>query len=159
MNKVFGPARVLFAAFALFVTVGLAHAAAPLTFVANDDELNVALEAAELGTIGSIAISEQFYQGSAKQTKDRIRGLIARTFELGHRAVYIYGSPLDVDLANELLGGSIRCMNLPFAVLVVHGKTDKSACFVNDGEVMPDDTIREKLNDFEVYRFKLLPED
>lgn len=104
MNKVSGFTRALFAALTLCFVVGVAHASTSLTFVASDDELNVALEAAERGTIGSVAISERFYQEmSSRQRKALMRGLIARTFELGDRAVFMYRSNLDVELAEELL--------------------------------------------------------
>jgi hypothetical protein len=69
-----------------------------VTFVANDDELNLALESAARGAIKDVAIDEVFYTHSAKQTKDRIRGLIARTFELGARPVFVFNEtgPLDI---------------------------------------------------------------
>ena len=104
MNKLLGFTRTFFSVLALFfAAASIAHASDSLNFVANDYELNVALKSAAQGTIGSVAIAEGFYQGSAKRTKDRIRGLIARTFELGNRAVYMYGPSLDISLAEELL--------------------------------------------------------
>ena len=92
-----------FAALLVAFFFPLALCAADVTFVSSDAELNAALASAEKRTIKSIAVAERFYQGSAKQTKDRIRGLMARTFELGDRAVFMYGASFNVGLAKELL--------------------------------------------------------
>ncbi len=144
MNKVFGfgLTRVLFTALALFVAVGIAHAGAPLTFVANDDELNIALESAAQGTIGNVAVAQSFYQGSAKRTKDRIRGLIARTFELGDRAVYIFGPSLDAELASQLLDEEVRCTG-GYAIGKIPGWG--AVCFGSVGAIS-EETMRHNLS-------------
>lgn len=156
--------RIVFVAFTLIVVsyfsflATVAHAqpccepyAKELTFVADHDELNVALEAAEQGTVGSVAISEKYYQeGTSKTQKDLIRGLIARTFELGNRAVYIYSQPLNNELARELLGDSIGCAPA-YARGRITGKVNGSMCFMA-GEAMSEDTMRKGLRDYEVLR-------
>lgn len=95
----------LLCSFALFLVAGLANAEPrPLTFVASHAELYAALEAAERGTIGSVAISEKYMQeGTSRVQKNQLRGLMQTVFSLGDRAVYLYGSPLDRGLAEELL--------------------------------------------------------
>jgi hypothetical protein len=115
--------------------------AGEVTFVANDDELNAALESAARGTIDSVAIAEQFYQGSAKQTKDRIRGLITRTFKLGDRAVYVYGQPLDASLANELLDGRMFCS----PAYAIGRNRDRTTCYAVT-EKMTEQDMREALS-------------
>jgi len=103
-TKFVGILIAFFVVLATVVMVGLAHAATSLTFVANHAELYAALEAAEKGAIGSVAISEKYYQeGTSRVQKNQIRGLIARTFEFKGRMVYLYGQPLDNDLARELI--------------------------------------------------------
>ncbi|OGZ12860.1 MAG: hypothetical protein A3C93_03285 [Candidatus Lloydbacteria bacterium RIFCSPHIGHO2_02_FULL_54_17] len=100
-----GIAVALFAAILFSAGLGLAYAGTPtLTFVTSHTELYVALEAAEKGTIGSVAISEKYMQeGTSRVQKNQVRGLIATVFKLGNRAVYMYGVPLDRSLAEELL--------------------------------------------------------
>lgn len=107
MKRFYGVLAALF--ITLTCSIGLAHTQG-VTFVASDDELNLALESAAQGTIGSVAIDELFYIHSAKQTKDRTRGLIARAFELGDRLVFVYNDPgplPDAGLAATLLDASI----------------------------------------------------
>lgn len=109
-TKFFGILLASFVVLAILVMVSLAHATTSLTFVSSHTELYGALEGAEKGTIGSVAIAEKYYQeGTSRVQKNQIRGLIATVFKLNNRAVFIYGSPLDNKLANELLGLSGGC--------------------------------------------------
>ena len=84
--------------------------AAEVAFVASPAELYSAMDAAEKGSIGSVAIDQKYYtEGTNKIQKNQIRGLMQTVWELGNRTTYLYGSPLDMELAEELLG--VRAMS------------------------------------------------
>lgn len=98
---------VLAFAFALFSPM---TTSAAVTFVASDDELNVALVLVDRDAIDSLAVSQSFYLGTAKQTKDRIRGLIAGVEKKPGKSIYVYGQAFDTALAVELIGpGTATC--------------------------------------------------
>lgn len=78
-----------------------------VTFVSSDLELNSALVLFEHDEISALAVSEEFYLGSAKRTKDRLRGLMAGLREKDKVAIYLYGHSLNRELAEELLGEKI----------------------------------------------------
>ncbi len=130
--------------------------AAPVSFVENDEQLNAALEVAERGTIGSVAIKQDFYRTSAKQTKDRVRGLIARTFELGDRSVYIYNDSASVDqgLAGELLAMSPPCPSGFFLgkFMPIHGNEFTSSCWSGRGDASSAGNVREAILHYERWR-------
>lgn len=94
-------ASMLFGLCALFM-MSAALAADGLYFVGNDDELNVALEAADKGHVGGVAVDQSFYFGSAKKRKDQMRALMVGARDAGALA-YIYGNDLDLGLAKEVL--------------------------------------------------------
>ena len=148
---------LLSSAFFFALVSGVLGAPTPLSFVASDNELNVALATGERGVIGSVAISQNFYQGSAKRTKDRIRGLMARTFELGDRMVYMYGQPLDVNLTVELLEVKPACFGPPrFLGKLVRSKDHKIVQVCDSGGVLSEEELRKQLID---YDSKLLREE
>jgi hypothetical protein len=101
--SVWRPFTFLAAALMLSLVTPTARAG-EVTFVSNDKELNAALEAAAQGTVRHVAVNQEFYLGSAKQTKDRIRGLLATTIELGDRIVYMYGTNFNSQLSQEIIG-------------------------------------------------------
>lgn len=144
---------LLFAILALSVVADTVYAATAVNFVGNDEEFNAALKEGEQGTIGSVAIDQDFHLASSKQTKDRIRGLIARTFELGGRSVYIYGKPLDTKLASELLTlpNYTYCPSAYFL-----GKRETAtertwSCWSGD-ETMSESVIRDSIARYNLYR-------
>ena len=81
---------------------------AGVTFVSTDDELNQSLVMFDNDEIESLAVAQAFYVGSAKRTKDRIRGLIAGLYKHERKGVYVYGQALDVALAGSMLGDSVN---------------------------------------------------
>lgn len=147
----------LFALVAIVFT-GAPASASDLWFVANDTELNAALESASKGAAGSVAISERFYTTSAKRTKDRIRGLIAQVLEAGDLAVYFYGSPLDTELALELLDvGEVACGS--FAIYVGKMRDTKDPeprLFCGTGEDMSEQAMRLRIVRVEEHRIATL---
>ncbi len=87
-----------------------------VTFVSSDEELNFALVIFDRDQIDSLAVSQTFYLGTAKQTKDRIRGLIAGMQNKVGKGIYVYGQSLDRILGAEILGqGGALCS--PLSVL------------------------------------------
>jgi hypothetical protein len=147
-----GIAVALFAALVLSAGLGLAYTGTPtLIFVANHDELYAALKAAEKGTIGSVAIAEKYYQrGTSRIQKNQIRGLMQTVFKLGDRAVYIYGQPLDVGLASELLDMEMdNCGPLYFSGKFVRVKEPNDpvkSCGVN-GDALSEEIMQKELID------------
>lgn len=144
---------VFIASFFSFSVVG----AAPVSFIENDDELYAALEAAEKGTIGSVAISEKYYKDGASGTqKNRIRGLIVRTFELGDRSVYIYNDsvPLDLGLAGELLAAYPPCSTGFFIghFVPLHGNEFTSSCWSGQGDASSASEVRAAILRYERWR-------
>lgn len=79
-------------------------ARADITFVSSDDELNQALVLFDGDEIETLAVSQAFYQGSAKQTKNRIRGLLSGLSARQEMGLYIYGAFLDGYLVKDFLG-------------------------------------------------------
>lgn len=77
--------------------------ASPVVFVDSDTELNQALVLFEKGQIDSLAVSQRFYVESAKQTKDRIRGLTEGLRSQERKGVYLYGVILDTALARAIV--------------------------------------------------------
>ncbi len=61
-----------------------------VTFVSSDEELNFALVIFDRDEIDSLAVSQTFYLGTAKQTKDRIRGLIAGVQARKNGIIYLH---------------------------------------------------------------------
>lgn len=141
---------VAFAILVSFFFSAIVHAQSNgLTFVASHTELYAALDAAEKGTIGSVAIAEKYYQeGTSRIQKNQLRGLIARTFELGDRAVYIYGQPLNVGLADELLDMKTDGCNPPYfsgKLMKTKDPTDPvELCGASD-KTLSEETMRKNL--------------
>lgn len=130
---------------ALFFSANIA-CAGEATFVGNEAELDAALLAAEQGAIGSIGITGRFYQEGTQRTKDRIRGLIARAFEIGSRIVYVSGSPSDTTLVKELLDiGVTVCTAAYFPGEPLYGRA-RVTC-LSRGQGLPPDTMRKWLHD------------
>ncbi len=99
--------------------------ATAVTFVASDDELNQALVLLDKEEIASLAVSQRFYVESAKQTKDRIRGLAAGLAGVSGKGVYLYGESLDAVLARAIVGNADWgvCARGNFAGILVGGKS------------------------------------
>lgn len=93
-------------------------ASAMVTFVANDDELNQAHVMFDHEEIQSLAVSQAFYAGSAKRTKDRIRGLVAGLNEHADTIIYVYGLDLSPADAETILGKAVshKCSPPLFAL-------------------------------------------
>lgn len=154
-SRIFGFLVAFFSAVATIFLVGVAHAqSTPLTFIANHAELYAALDAAEQGTIGSVAISEEYFKkGTSRIQKNQIHGLIARTFESGDRTVFFYGHPLDTALVKELLGGGLAACSSAYAIgkTLYKGRaiTASSVCFnVLEGGVTSEKTMRDNLRQY-----------
>lgn len=99
--------------------------ASPVVFVGSDDELNQALVLLDKDEIDSLAVSQRFYVESAKQTKDRIRGLTAGLRSQDRKSVYLYGESLDAGLASAIVGDADWgvCAEGNFAGMLVSGKS------------------------------------
>ena len=131
-----GITAALFAALLFFAGLSLAYAGtSALTFVTNHTELYAALDVAEKGTIGSVAISEKYFQeGTSRIQKNQIRGLISRTFELGGgRMVYLYGLPFDETLARELLDAGLMICRPAYALGRTNDHGNSIRCMVSRG--------------------------
>ena len=152
-------AHVVYLLFALFAIPALsfvadtAYASTNLGFVGSDEELNIAVKAVEKGAIGGIAINQDFYLASSKQTKDRIRGLVAGMLGLNDRSVYVYGKPLDTVLAGELLNLSnyTSCSSAYFWGRRETATERTWSCW-SGNETMTDSEIREYITLYNRYR-------
>ena len=95
---------VILALLAFLGAVATAHASREhLYFIGSEEELTKAFEADQKGEIGSIAIDQHFYFGSASKTKARMRALAAHVFELRDRTVYMYGLTLNLTVVESFL--------------------------------------------------------
>ena len=74
-----------------------------VVFVENDMELNAALELAAHDKLESLAVSQDFYLGTAKQTKARIRGLMEMVKERPYARLYFYAKHPIGSLVAELI--------------------------------------------------------
>lgn len=124
------------AALCIMLSCSLSSAyASTLRFVDSHDDLVAALDEAEHGTIGSVAVATTYYQeGTSKTQKAQIRALMQTVFE-HDRAVYLYGQSLSEELVGELLDVEIFCA----PAYAIGLTTKKAACLVKKGNMTEED--------------------
>ncbi len=97
--------------------------------------------------IQSRAISQAFYLGSAKQTKDSIRRLIAGLRSQTEKGVYNYGVTLNAILVEALIShtSSVECSPLTYVGKFSSANGGSAMC--GGGSEYTEERIREQISE------------